>query len=129
MANGSIDEHKSVANLALIVIANDKINRAASVRLDSTRDVAAAPVEFVVMRLVWCDMVKLIYIGDHFYGESGSMMSPIYTEDDKRYDWGVMQVALLNGEEISIRQATQAEKDKYEAQLSRLKRERGKVSA
>lgn len=69
-------------------------------------------------------MVKLVYIGDHFYGESGTMMSPIYTEDGKRYDWGFVQVALRNGDEISIRQATQAEKDHYEAKLSRMKRDR-----
>ena len=74
-------------------------------------------------------MVKLIYIGDHFYRESGSMMSPIYTEDGKRYDWGFVQVALRNGDEISIRQATQSEKDKYEAQLSRMKRDREAVTA
>ena len=57
------------------------------------------------------------------------MMSPIYTEDGKRYDWGFVQVALRNGDEISIRQATQSEKDKYEAQLSRMKRDREAVTA
>jgi hypothetical protein len=67
-------------------------------------------------------MLTLVYIGDHFYSESRSMMSPIYTEDGQRYDWGFVQVALKRGEEILIRQATQAEKDMYEAQLSRMKR-------
>ena len=66
--------------------------------------------------------VSLVYIGDHFYGESGTMMSPIYTEDGRRYDWGFVQVALSNGGSISIRQATPQERDRYEAMLSRMKR-------
>ena len=67
--------------------------------------------------------MKLIYIGDHFYRESSTAMSPIYTEDGKRSDWGFVQVALKNGESVEIRQATEAERDHYEARLSRMKRE------
>ena len=67
--------------------------------------------------------MNLIYIGDHFYPESGTMMSPIYTEDGRRSDWGFVQCALRDGATVNIRQATQAERDHYEAQLSRLKRE------
>lgn len=67
--------------------------------------------------------MKLIYIGDHFYSESGSLMSPIYGEDGSRSDWGKVQMALRQGDEVSIRQATQQERDFYEARLSRMKRE------
>ncbi len=70
--------------------------------------------------------MKLIYIGDHFYLESGTMMSPIYTEDGTRMDWGSVQAALKRGQTVSIRPATPSELDGYEAKLSRLKRERAR---
>lgn len=66
--------------------------------------------------------MKLIYIGDHFYTESGTMMSPIYAEDGCRSDWGKVQIALERGDEVHIRQATDAERGHYEAILSRMKR-------
>lgn len=72
--------------------------------------------------------MKLIYIGDHFYQESGTAMSPIYTEDGQRSDWGFVQVALRKGESVSIRQATQQELDHYEATLSRFKRKRDSIN-
>lgn len=68
--------------------------------------------------------MKLVYIGDHFYPESGTMMSPVYTEDGRRSDWGFVQCALRDGATVTIRQATNAERDFYEAQLSRMKRSR-----
>lgn len=68
--------------------------------------------------------MNLIYIGDHFYAESGTMMSPIYTEDGRRMDWGLVQRALREGQTVNIRPATQVELDGYESKLSRLKRER-----
>lgn len=67
--------------------------------------------------------MKLIYIGDHFYMESGTMMSPIYTEDGHRSDWGFVQIALKRGDSIEIRQATPQERDFYEARLAEMKRE------
>lgn len=70
--------------------------------------------------------MNLVYIGDKFYGESGSVMSPIYevTKDGifERSDWGFVQVALRNGEEIHIRQATAPEKMWAESVLSALKK-------
>jgi hypothetical protein len=65
--------------------------------------------------------MQLIYIGDHFYTESRAMMSPIYTEDGRRMDWGFVQCALRDGQTVNIRPATQTELDGYEAKLSRLK--------
>lgn len=68
--------------------------------------------------------MNLIYIGDHFYFESGTSMSPIYTEDGQRSDWGFVQCALRDGQTVNIRPATETERDFYEAKLSRLKRHR-----
>jgi hypothetical protein len=65
--------------------------------------------------------VKLIYIGPHFYMESGTIMSPVYTESGERSDWGLIQLALSRGDSISIRQATQVEKCFYEERLASLK--------
>lgn len=56
--------------------------------------------------------MNLIFIGEKFYQESGTMMSPIYQEvDGKLYrsDWGFVQCALENGQEVHIRPATEAE--------------------
>lgn len=65
--------------------------------------------------------MKLVYIGDHFYAESGSAMSSIYTEDGYRSDWGQVQMALRRGESIEIRQSTLNEKKHYEEQLAQIK--------
>lgn len=55
-------------------------------------------------------MRKLIYIGDKFYGESNSMMSPLYEEDTrKRYDWGFVQIDCREGRTVNIRPATEEE--------------------
>lgn len=67
--------------------------------------------------------MKLIYIGDHFYWQSGSAMSSLYTEDGRRSDWGFIQTALKNGEPVEIRPATNAERAPYEARLTRMKAE------
>jgi len=65
--------------------------------------------------------MKLIYIGDHFYRESGTLMSSLYTEDGKRSDWGFVSSALHNGENVEIRQVTDAEREYYETQLSKIR--------
>lgn len=70
-------------------------------------------------------VLTLVYIGDHFYSESGTVMSPIYTEDGERSDWGFVQCALRDGASVEIRQATEQERDFYEARLSEIKRMRG----
>jgi len=57
--------------------------------------------------------MNLIYIGDEFYSKSNTMMSPIYKIEQNgslsRSDWGFVQVALRNGDDIHIRQATDTE--------------------
>lgn len=66
--------------------------------------------------------MNLIYIGDHFYWESGTLMSPVYTEDGQRADWGKVQDALKHGDDVTIRQATDSERVHYENMLRRLKK-------
>lgn len=67
--------------------------------------------------------MELIYIGDHFYNESKSIMSPIYDVEGRRQDWGFVQVALRNGKSVHIRQATDAERAHYQRRLAELKAE------
>jgi len=56
-------------------------------------------------------MYSLVYMGDDLYSRSGSALSSIYTEDGRRSDWGVVEVALREGEEINIRQGTEEERN------------------
>lgn len=65
--------------------------------------------------------MKLIFIGDHFYEESRSTMSSLYTEEGARSDWGKVQHALRNGEAVSIRPANASEYGEYEKRLRALK--------
>jgi hypothetical protein len=67
--------------------------------------------------------IELIYIGDHYYEQSRSMMSPIYTIRGERYDWGYIQIDLANGHEVSIRQATPMERAFYDNLLARKDKE------
>jgi hypothetical protein len=52
---------------------------------------------------------KAYYIGEEFYGASGTMMSSLYTESGFRSDWLAVRMALEEGREVHIRQATDAE--------------------
>ena len=64
--------------------------------------------------------MELIYIGPDFYRESETIMSPIYTVDGARSDWGFVQIALQNGESVHIRQATEKEMVYYSNRLNEL---------
>jgi len=68
--------------------------------------------------------MELIYIGDKFYPESNSILSPIYEINGSRCDWGFVQIALLKGDYVHIRQATKEEKIFYEKKLLELKEKR-----
>ena len=74
-------------------------------------------------------ITKLLYIGDHFYFESGTSMSSIYTEDGYRYDWGFIKRDLSKGYEVHIRQATDAEVGRYERKLREIKHDRAESEA
>ena len=60
----------------------------------------------------------MIFIGEDFYFESGTMMSSIYTTDGKRFDWGFVKEALREGKNVSIRPATDEERKPYEKELA-----------
>lgn len=62
--------------------------------------------------------INLIYIGGHFYMQSGTAMSCIYTEDGQRFDWGLVQTAVARGATVNIRPATDEERAPYEARLA-----------
>lgn len=63
-------------------------------------------------------MIKLIFIGEDFYWKSKTVMSSIYTEDGRRYDWGFVTTDLKDGQEIHIRQANAIEKKHYAKMLA-----------
>lgn len=67
------------------------------------------------------EKLELIFIGDHFYSESGSWMSSIYHLDGRRSDWGKVNVALREGRDVHIRPATDEELEHYEKQLVEIK--------
>ena len=68
--------------------------------------------------------IDLIYIGEHFYYESSTTMSSIYSKDGKRWDWGFVQIALGKGISIHIRPATKDEIKPYEERLSKIQAKR-----
>ena len=59
--------------------------------------------------------VNLIYIGERFY--AGTIL---YDENGFRSGFDDIRRALRDGEEVSIRQATRAEIEKFEAKLAAL---------
>jgi hypothetical protein len=65
--------------------------------------------------------MNFIYIGDHFYTESGTMMSSIYDEQGNRQDWGKVQMALKNDESVNIRPATREERERFKQKLEKIK--------
>lgn len=72
--------------------------------------------------------IELIFIGDKFYWESGTSMSSLYLKkgnDYLRYDWGFVQVALSEGNEVNIRPATDSEFRYFQNKLDAMKRENG----
>jgi hypothetical protein len=69
-------------------------------------------------------MLTLIYIGDHFYEESGTAMSSVYSDVGERFDWGKIKNVLRTGTPVTIRPATVSERARYAAQLVALLQER-----
>jgi hypothetical protein len=66
---------------------------------------------------------KLVYIGDEYYSQSKTIMSPIYTEEGQRYDWGFVTIDLAKGKAVTIRQANAVERRYYEQRLAAIKAE------
>ena len=74
--------------------------------------------------------MKLIYIGRKYYLESGTSMSSIYHEGTwERSDWGFVQVALDQGENVEIRPATDQEVKKADQMLIETKKNWKKINA
>lgn len=67
---------------------------------------------------------KLIYIGDKFYWQSGTMMSSIYSETGQRYDWGFVQRDLAEGKTVTIRPASAEEFREYQIHLDKIQEQR-----
>ena len=68
--------------------------------------------------------VELAYIGQSFYINSGTMMSPLIPvgeTETKRWDWAKVQLALEKGLEVSIRPATTEELTKAYLRLQEIK--------
>lgn len=61
--------------------------------------------------------MELIFIGENFYSDSGTIMSSIYTVDGLRSDWGQVKIALGKGESVHIRPATDSELLPYKNKL------------
>jgi len=82
-------------------------------------------------------MIRLIYIGERFYQESGTSMSPLVRIDTgiegqavgTRFDWGDATIALQQGADIYIRPATAQELRDAEAHLRRIQADRAKERA
>lgn len=56
------------------------------------------------------ETIELFFIGQNFYSASRTMMSSIYVAGTfQRFDWGFVSVALSEGKNVNIRQATDAE--------------------
>ncbi len=68
--------------------------------------------------------VQLIFIGERFYSESDTVMSPIYEHTENayiRWHWGMVSSHLSNGGKIKIRPATPKELKYFEEQLKDIK--------
>jgi len=76
------------------------------------------------------EVINIVYIGDHFFLNSGTMMSSIYRIEDsgayRRFDWAFVSKELREGKEIHIRPATDMELDRFTRELQQLIEERKK---
>lgn len=71
------------------------------------------------------ETVNLFHTDKDFYWKSGTMMSPIYEVDTfKRYDMGLIQIALTEGKNVNIRQATAGEMKWAEKKLKKITKQR-----
>lgn len=72
------------------------------------------------------EKIELAYIGQDFYLESSTVMSPLIPVGETgniRWDWSGVQRALANGHEISIRPANHEELGKAYLRLQEIKQE------
>ena len=73
-------------------------------------------------------MKEIVFIGDRFYYDSGTVMSNIYEVTPggfKRYDWGFMQRNLEMGEAHFVRKAANEEMEYFEKKLKKIEKTNG----
>lgn len=74
--------------------------------------------------------VKLVYVGNKFYYDSGTRLGVLYTEEHwHREDWGFVSGHLSRGETVIIRPATEAEELRMYRMLTQYKIERAERDA
>ena len=71
--------------------------------------------------------MRVVFIGENFYMESGTAMSSMYEKlpggSYKRTGWGFIRVALQKGDDVHIVPATQRETDHFTRILYELKKD------
>ena len=79
---------------------------------------------------------QVVFIGDQFYRQSGSVMSSVYEvrtvngkKEYKRYDYGFLQCDLANGIRVNMRPATDKELGMFVKTLLKVKEDMEKVGA
>ena len=75
------------------------------------------------------NVLKLVWVGPEYYAKSGSALGTLYTEDGFRSDWGKVNVHLLSGGTIEIRQATEHELGVLNNQLAMILKKSQEVAA
>jgi hypothetical protein len=61
--------------------------------------------------------MNVIYYGPNYYMRTGSAMNGLETEDKRKTDWGKVEVACEQGDNVFIRQATPVERAEYEVKV------------
>lgn len=64
--------------------------------------------------------MEVIYIGDKYYRESSTVMSPYYKVNEGRFertDLGFITLALKKGETVTLRPATEEELELFDKTL------------
>lgn len=72
---------------------------------------------------------EIVFIGNEFYYESGTMMSCVYEKTNDKYkrtDWGFIQIALEEGYDINMRPATEEEMKMFKEKLCKFKKKTNK---
>lgn len=71
--------------------------------------------------------IEVIFLGSEFYRDSGTRLGNLYTTSGKRMDMAKIEALALQGNTITIRPATLAEKQPYTDRLVEILNECHKV--
>lgn len=68
------------------------------------------------------EVINVVFVGDRFYSESGTVMSSIYRVGAdgslSRFDWGLVTIALKQGHEVRIKPANDEQYGKLSRRLA-----------